>query len=457
MRQRTQVRLRQSIRKSLLWLGLPALLVLALRLIWGWEAGHRLHRIRERLSAQGVPVEPAQLPDDAGIQPEQNAAYDLMDAMSITAFSGPGATILRDRPPGSSGFTLADAVAIKDLRTLNAAAIKRFDAAAHHSVTVFPREFLLGRPTAFELSLVALQFSRLLYASTLIAGDEHRDLDALQDLKRLLVLARITGACPIWLMHSYSGTCRKSAADAIERLDSSLSLRDADAASTAREVMQLLADDAEFQRNLSRAWAVTRVSTIELARSASREAWWIRPVFDDDCGRALQDMAASLPAFTAPNWRRAKPLLRGMSYETPTFLDGDVRVVELYVAQSDVDLARPHYEALASSRAAAILLAARLYAHQHGALPKRAEDLVPAFLEHLPLDPFADREEPLHYRLDPGGPTVWSVGSNGIDDGGITVRFDRGEKAFRFSNPDIPFGAAWRTASPPATATSAPQ
>ena len=56
-----------------------------------------------------------------------------------------------------------------------------------------------------------------------------------------------------------------------------------------------------------------------------------------------------------------------------------------------------------------------------GSLPDTLDELVPRFLEALPPDPF--RPGPLRYALTDDGFTVWSVGVDGVDDGG-TSRVD---------------------------------
>ena len=84
--------------------------------------------------------------------------------------------------------------------------------------------------------------------------------------------------------------------------------------------------------------------------------------------------------------------------------------------------AQQHYLLLADRRLAATCLAVRLYAIDHqGALPERLDDLVPAYLPAVPLDPVAAGGVPIRYvssRADAKDPRVYSVGADGNDDGG---------------------------------------
>ena len=62
-------------------------------------------------------------------------------------------------------------------------------------------------------------------------------------------------------------------------------------------------------------------------------------------------------------------------------------------------------------------LALHAYQQHHGRMPEKAEHLVPNWLQTLPLDPHT--EKPLCYVQTEDGVLVYSVGQNGVDDGGI--------------------------------------
>jgi hypothetical protein len=81
--------------------------------------------------------------------------------------------------------------------------------------------------------------------------------------------------------------------------------------------------------------------------------------------------------------------------------------------------AESHYQAVARRRLAAAALAARLYAlDQDGQLPATLDDLVPKYLPHVPADPLAAGGKPISYIPTGPRPRVYSVGPNGVDDGG---------------------------------------
>jgi hypothetical protein len=69
---------------------------------------------------------------------------------------------------------------------------------------------------------------------------------------------------------------------------------------------------------------------------------------------------------------------------------------------------------------------------KHGRLPTSLDELVPEFLNAVPDDPFDGR--PLRFISDERGCTVYSIGVDGIDDGGVEDS-DRRESDIAFTLP----------------------
>ncbi len=108
-----------------------------------------------------------------------------------------------------------------------------------------------------------------------------------------------------------------------------------------------------------------------------------------------------------------------------------------------------HFDCLSDSAAEAMLLAAQIYRQENAQFPESAANLVPGLLPAVPVDPFTKDHQPMHYRLDPGGPTVWSVGEDGIDGLGIVGFGASGTRRDRSLQVDRIYGAAWNDAAPP--------
>ena len=67
---------------------------------------------------------------------------------------------------------------------------------------------------------------------------------------------------------------------------------------------------------------------------------------------------------------------------------------------------------------AASALAIRLYEVDNGSRPETLDDLVPDYVATVPLDPFSDSDDPLRYVPVADPAILYSVGLNGVDDGG---------------------------------------
>jgi hypothetical protein len=79
-------------------------------------------------------------------------------------------------------------------------------------------------------------------------------------------------------------------------------------------------------------------------------------------------------------------------------------------------LMRTHNRDLAKTRLLICDLAIRAYSLEHGRNPAKLTDLVPDYLPEVPKDPFGSGQ--ILYRLAPNGYLLYSVGVDGLDDGG---------------------------------------
>jgi len=106
---------------------------------------------------------------------------------------------------------------------------------------------------------------------------------------------------------------------------------------------------------------------------------------------------------------------------------------------------RTHFQALTRARLAATAVAIKLYDHDHGQRPDTLEQLVPDYLAAVPLDPMANDGSTIRYLPEGVTPAfrqyarftaeekeklpkqpfaiIYSVGADGIDDGGL-IYFD---------------------------------
>jgi hypothetical protein len=143
----------------------------------------------------------------------------------------------------------------------------------------------------------------------------------------------------------------------------------------------------------------------------------IKPFVLEDARLYAAHLQGVMLADAAPDWPAAQKLL-------PTSLPNAVAarpylhlLTSILLPSLDKAI-KVDYRARTQRRLAAVALAARLFAaDHHGQLPSSLGDLVPAYLPAVPMDPMSGN--PMLFKSDP--PRVYSVGDDGIDDGGVPV------------------------------------
>jgi hypothetical protein len=78
----------------------------------------------------------------------------------------------------------------------------------------------------------------------------------------------------------------------------------------------------------------------------------------------------------------------------------------------------PAKRELTELRLLATEYAIRRYLEEHGASPKKLDDLIPDYLPKKLLDPFSHDGQTFHYQVKEFDYNLYSVGPNGVDDGG---------------------------------------
>jgi hypothetical protein len=158
----------------------------------------------------------------------------------------------------------------------------------------------------------------------------------------------------------------------------------------------------------------------------------VRPFFHADGELMLRLMTGLIRQFEATgDWPgfQSGGEYRSMYAEIQA---GSVRHVMARMLTPTLDKAvQAHYRCVADRRLAAVALAAGWYAAEHGGrLAATLGELVPKYLPAIPMDPMsAGGAVPLRYRGAGENPVVYSVGTDGVDDGGEGLRveelFDR--------------------------------
>jgi hypothetical protein len=73
------------------------------------------------------------------------------------------------------------------------------------------------------------------------------------------------------------------------------------------------------------------------------------------------------------------------------------------------------------------------YRLDHGTLPVHLNDLVPAYLDAVPIDPFDGKALRLIVKSDRS--IIYSIGPNGLDNGGVKIDRGKGDVIFTLKFP----------------------
>jgi hypothetical protein len=266
----------------------------------------------------------------------------------------------------------------------------------------------------------------LLIASSQV--EHHRGNDALvaQRLRQMLYLAHAADGSPTMIGHLVSISVVACAASHIEAVAPDLDIGEKSAGDVnpevVRELIDALLDETETADGLRKAIQAERMqSSDELdsfwqnstdvgsaLMSYVDQPWRFRAELAciDQCSKAAAIMAASPDWPTASASLQALPEVQGLY----AFADGRTSLRRMALA---------HYQRLTDRRLAATALAVRLFVVDHaGRFPSKLHDLVPTYLSAVPRDSMAAGGQPIRYLARTNHPVLYSVGTDGVDDGG---------------------------------------
>ncbi|HVS70979.1 MAG TPA: hypothetical protein VHQ47_06970 [Phycisphaerae bacterium] len=437
----------------------PVAVLLAVRLIWGYEAARQLDATYAELRAEGVPLETKAFLEPV-LPAERNALAPVMAAIGHLRLTEEERDLIGGAGRGSSmpyetQYTAADDAELDRIFAGMGQTFGDVDRAmalpeAQWNTEVAGSEGF-GSSGGREARYDDVRF--LAHAMVLAGRRAHErgdDGGCLHALEESLALARIMDADPTLFGHETAIGIRTQAAMGAQRFLGDLRIDGSDRAAAA-ELVKEFGEDRAVQQ------AQVRAFQYELAYHRDSlptegplcSSWLLRPLMDTTVVRILELDASMLPAAASPIYdTRLLPKLT----PAPTGALSDMVLPPLNGVMESFERAMIlQARHLADARATAVLLAARMYEQEQH---REAQDVreLRGYLAAAPLDPFAKGGVALHYRLDPTGPTVWSVGENGVDDHGRLTR-SAGRVRMRYGQPDLVYGAAWTEALKRAAAT----
>ncbi|MEA2733633.1 MAG: hypothetical protein QOE14_84 [Humisphaera sp.] len=485
---------------------LAALALLALLLVggfWGWIVNGR-GELDRQVAAYRAAGEPIEMGDFVvvGVADDDNAAVSLREAARLDEKSEIWKTYVGFTREFRLPLTDKEVAAIRDVVAANPAAFEQVDEAMKRNSLDWKIPF---KSPAIQILLPDLHQQRVLarlMVHRAMLNDQRGDhAAAIADLRRAMFVGRAVGQQPVLIANLVSVGIASMTADALLEMSPGLKIGNGagDArAADARDVSQLIAellDDKPYgesyrrglhgeraiQLDTARCLADGRLSLTQIAGPgagpgaapranplASAASFFARPMALADGLLMIRHTTALTRAYGAsPNW----PTYRSTAPPFPPEAEASKfrHLLARALLPSFERAAQVNFRGMAARRAAAIALAARRYALDHdGKLPAKLDDLAPNYLPSVPLDPFAAPPQPLKCINDPDKPIIYSVGEDGLDDGGSEMpakkktpnpgRWDKLDAVFPLKLQPRALPAEMEEDQPPATTppTTAP-
>jgi hypothetical protein len=464
----------------------------ALRLWWGWEAHRRLQAEIDRIIAAGEPIYPEDFDPKEEIPDDQNAARLLIAATDAFNFSAEQ-TALLGKVCGTDFPLRKRLTEVRRLVEDNAEVLRLARRARNLSEADWGVRL---RTPVINMLLPALsgqrQLSRILDVA---AGYRHatgNDSEAVETLRDALAHADRIQQQPSLIAQYVGWVCAELAVERTETILPTLRIADEEAVggdgprkasrSQVRRLLAELANEKGIGSGIRRAAMCERMAQLDTINQLRQGKTSISAIYGLRGGASwsLDDVMWRYPLLPAVMMdgvsllRETTSLAKAAGLrtfrETQTSLQNGDEASRLHTLVHPLRNVLPglldrssvrHFRALATRRLAATALGLRLYEIDHGQRAETLAELVPEYLEELPEDPFAHGGRALSYLPRAAHPIVYSVGENGVDDGGDPKRQNTVTKGYR--RPDIVFFLdGWRedekenedeTSLPPSTQT----
>jgi hypothetical protein len=401
----TPPRYRWLIRLSLLYV-LLAVATVALRYHWLRASRGTVEAQIATYRREGQPVlwrdfAPAPLADN------QNAAIALRAATEAATLSKDEQDFMNDRLPGAPTGAALDRLG--QLVDAHRAALDHVRRARGLARIEWPLNF---NQSAESMLLPDLGPQRalvhFLQSASQVAHARGREAEAMEHCRDMLFCARAIDRQPALISMLVGAGIDELASQTLWQMLPTLRLDDPAARLAALGLVGDLLNDQAVRDGAVRAMYAERAMRIDTVRRLAAGGqdvfgmqqnalerfleWWFRPIMEGDLRSMLTEMTRQARSAAAPDAPAA-----AQASKTPTRTNNRKRsgidaLLHPLSASLDVSLIaamqRP-YRSQRDRRAAAVDLAARLYELDRGHAPARVEDLVPAYLPHVPIDPMS--------------------------------------------------------------------
>jgi hypothetical protein len=390
------------------------LLLIIVRLIWGAYESVQLEREVKRLRERGQPL----AAEDFAYVPladDQNAATFLMDAAK--AFN-PNATPPRASKNIYPPYPPYDAKWMADAGASETAHVKLFQLAREarsrlkaqwrdRPITSVAKAAVVANYLNLDRNLANILADSAEYQQ--LTGNDAAALERVRDILHLS--ASIRQEDPMFPQLVSIGI-DAMAANTIMLMGPGLRLdRDANARISAQAIIADLLNDAPLRDGVRRSLVFERAIFQETRTNAGDGTWVMRPLADAQLVRDHRNFdvltaavagAENKPAFVAAIAQMtAEAALMAEPRSSQTYRDTP-RYSRWFGTDPSYDrYLETAFRVLGERRMAAVALAANLFRADHHRWPNTLDELVPAYLPSVPLDPFAEGK-PIGYVLQRG-------------------------------------------------------
>ena len=274
----------------------------------------------------------------------------------------------------------------------------------------------------------------LLQLASIVYADDGNSTGAVRCLRSLLGLAQSLRNEPTIISQLIRIVCKRMSIDALKRVLLAAELTDVQLAALARGYAE-----AEDPRSMTRGLVGERCMFVDVANMRQKDVaafmagymsgedshslalvcfiWKAAGLRDLDAAKGLDLLGEAVAASQEPLPARIKAA-QAVEYRVAALLEHKwLHPVSRTLMPAVGRAMEADARTIAKLRAARTALAVERYRIAKGILPDELAELVPSYLESTPEDPFDGN--PIRYKKLPRGYVVYSIGTDGKDDGGV--------------------------------------
>ncbi|MBP7935188.1 MAG: hypothetical protein KA354_11125 [Phycisphaerae bacterium] len=415
-------------RRVVRWVAIVGVLLFVAVVIWGWYVSRQLRAEITRIRDAGEPLVFKDL--ETGLpkpEEDQDAAWYYNAGLALVRPTGiiealEPYWVAATRPASQpSSEQLAQARNILDRNKL---AFEMFDQGAALPFGRFNLNMQYGMGPAIERLAVVRSAFKLLSLRTREAVGRGQADQAAEVVISSFAALRILRTQPTVIVQVSGVTCR------------SLLLTDAQAVLNLAQLSE--GSLARLQRAVQESWMDNEIERMVLADRvygiAGMRCDLVTLVDEQVAAKLVEEGIA--PSMPEGSWLNPFPRQLSLGYlkDMDRLLQASRKPwPEIVTAMSQPGLARSTLgrllvpsmtrsvvltgRSLAKMRCTAVAIMIRRHLIRHGMLPETLAELIPAWADALPADPFTGKS--LIYRREPGGYIVYGVGEDLQDDGGL--------------------------------------